>query len=156
MTDRMKAWKITIAKTRRNISRILHNISLIKHEMAEQNCMGYAFGIHDWLELDNFHHAYNKEEQSQVFEDCIQELVDNYPCREIHDPGSARPNERVIAFRIGPTDFHFARLEKNKWKHKPGSTPIGTMSNSTFYSDKWVNLSGTVYNSPIVYFALQK
>lgn len=154
---RKNAWLLTLIRTRIKFSRFLHRtLHLTNKDLAEQNCMGYAFNQQDWLDLGSFYHSDSTERMLEVFEECCQELCDDFSCRPVPSPASANKNERIIAFRIGPTDFHFARLDRGKWTHKPGMFPIKSMSKSELTSDSWVNLSGTVYNSPVRYFALRK
>ena len=154
---RKKVWLFSLIKTRVKLSRFLHRtLHWTNNDLAQQNCMGYAFNQHDWLDLDAFYNSHSTKDMLEIFEDCCQELCNHYSCRPVLSPASANKNERVIAFRIGPTDFHFARLDKGRWTHKPGMFPIKSMSKSELTSDSWVNLSGTVYNSPIRYFALKK
>ena len=46
--------------------------------------------------------------------------------------------ERMIAFRIGADDFHFARQNSDgTWTHKPGNSYIREMSKEELLSDAW-------------------
>ena len=92
------------------------NNHLVSSHQYDYNCMSYALGIYDkWLLLESFHRSVGDydidyEYLEHIFKDCCQELLDRYKLRRLYNlEEKLEPNERVIAFRIGETDFHFVR-----------------------------------------------
>lgn len=146
------------------------NNAIIENYTVNYNCMSYAFDcFNNFMQLHNFGDYYVapcdtiEEEISELnyfLDDFILEILKYTNVREIKNPYQANPeDERVIAFRLSRTDFHFARLgEDGIWTHKPGSTAIKTMTEDQFFDPRgwcWQDRSDP-YLSDIVYFALKK
>ena len=74
-----------------------------------------------------------------------------------------KQNEKMIALRTGPTDYHFMlRMSNGKWTHKPGNTCILTLKGNPWdyaiwYAEytrngkKWFFDSQLYYDSEIKY-----
>ena len=133
---------------------------------SEYNCMGYAFGYYDWMDLDSFCclDAYEDEEYENGIEaeleamtlDCVQEIL-KFGFRQISQPHYAQAHERVIAFRCGYDDFHFARLNSDGiWTHKPGGNFIREMTLDELYGDAWCEHRICPYISKVYFFAIDK
>lgn len=141
-----------------------HN-SLITANQYDYNCMSYALGVFDkWLALNAFDHSYCDFESdiidynymNDVFVKCCLELETKYGVRRIAGPEVAlNDNERMIAFRIGADDFHFARRNSDGvWTHKPGSGTIREMSEYELFGDMWCNHRNYPYVSEVAFFAV--
>ena len=63
----------------------------------------------------------------------------------------------MIAFRIGATDFHFARKNSDgTWTHKPGEDLICEMSEEELLSDAWCEETRDFpYISSIAFYAVK-
>ena len=132
-----------------NFSTVLKdtNNAVLENEDGDYNCMSYALGLFDcWADLDAFYlisDSYEfeeacKEDQeamlSEMFLSCCIELEDRYNCKRISSPTANSPGTRVIAFRVGYDDFHFARLNSDGvWTHKPGASYIREMTEEELY-----------------------
>ena len=128
--------------------------------------MSYAFGVYDeWLGLDSFTYSYNWEEETdnidydcleKVFFDCCQELTEKFKARRLETAyDGIGKNERMIAFRIGGDDFHFARRNSDgTWTHKPGSNYIREMSEYELFGDSWSEHRVFPYVSDVAFFAI--
>lgn len=116
----------------------------------EYNCMSYALGIFDnWLGLRAFEHSIMLNDDNEnfidyeylndVFHACCEELEEKFAVRRVSGPNARlKANERMIAFRIGADDFHFARRNSDGiWTHKPGHNYIREMSKEELFSDAW-------------------
>lgn len=139
-------------------------------EDADYNCMSYAFGnFSKWLDLDNFHclnefdtflYACENEQKEmieQLLEKCCQELIEKFNCRRISAIQEAKDTERIIAFRVGGDDFHFARLNSDGiWTHKPGASYIRELTSEEFFNNEgWCySTRSWPYTSSIVLFAI--
>lgn len=154
-------------KTVNNFSTILKdtNNEVAKKLQYEYNCMGYAFGWYDWLDLDSFYAIDqdliedDEEEAKQDLEkmtiDCVIEIEKHYAVRRIRRPEEATNNERVFAFRCGYDDFHFARLNSDGiWTHKPGGNYIREMTEDELYGDAWCEHRFYPYTSKVYFFAV--
>jgi hypothetical protein len=146
---------------------------------GEYNCMGYAFGIFDWLDCHHFHNLEYRlevereendlpefdpneatDEEYEALEDMTRdvaiELLDRFPIRLIGDVAEARPTERVIAMRCGFDDFHFARLNSDGvWTHKPGGNTIRIMEEDELYGNAWCPGRWCPYVSSVYFFAIE-
>ena len=128
--------------------------------------MSYAFGVYDeWLTLNSFTYSYNWDEETdnidydcldKVFFDCCQELVERFKARRLETAyDEIGKNERMIAFRIGGDDFHFARQNSDgTWTHKPGSNYIREMNKYELFGDSWSEHRQFPYISDIAFFAI--
>lgn len=140
-----------------------------RYSDGDYNCASYAFGIFDnWVvlnawyclvECDNFYEISGNELYNlleEMFQECCAEITSRFPCRQISEPEAAKPQERVIAFRIGFDDFHFARLNSDGiWTHKPGMGHIREISEIELYSeDGWCQNRRYPYVSSIAFFAI--
>lgn len=139
------------------------NNAIIELPDCSYNCMGYALGTFEWEDLDNFMWAGDlpkrvaKSIVKRSLKACRRELIRDYNLRPLSSPKRARANERVIAFRIGADDFHFARLNSDgTWTHKPGRSTIREMSIEELTDKKGWSLHRTnPYNSKICYFGIK-
>ena len=140
------------------------NNAIIEYDDWSYNCMGYALGTFKWEELKNFMYAggnmskrFSKSIIKHSLKACRRELIRNHKLRPISSPKRARATERVIAFRVGADDFHFARLNSDgTWTHKPGHSAIRCMPVEELTDKKGWSLHRThPYNSKICYFAIK-
>ena len=141
------------------------NNSIVIADQHLYNCMSYALGIFDdWLDLRSFEHSFadNEEEDidyeymQEVFYDCCIELEERFAVRHVAGPDvELAANERLIAFRIGADDFHFARRNSDGvWTHKPGSDYILEMSEDELFDTAWGKHRCCPYISDIAFFAV--
>lgn len=131
------------------------------------NCQGFAFGTYQW------DYPYDQAYKGVMFtadEDnyyLIDEYLDitvnwllNYyssQLRVIDNIKEIEQGEEVIAYRVGASDFHFMKRKSNgKWYHKPGTSPIQSVTQKEVFSKVWKNRSGTTYTSELVLFAFKK
>lgn len=125
------------------------------------NCGGFALGTKDWF------FPYNEDDYGKRFSDYDSFYEKNFKkftkfitvifenVRKIKKIEDAKEGERIIAFRVGKTDFHFVKVNKtnNNFRHKPGCSPVVTMTEKQFFdNDGW---SKGKYDSDIVYFAIK-
>lgn len=132
---------------------------VLNYSRYAYNCMGFALGIFDWLNLESFRDdGYYQDEEwlKETFEDCCQELEEVYHLRRLKRPVVDSPEERVIAFRIGFDDFHFARLNSDgTWSHKPGRNYIRPLTDEEIDGAPWCKQERICpYISEIAYFAV--
>lgn len=143
------------------------NNKLITSDQYNYNCMSYAFGICDeWLYLDCFDSSYDYNDESNVdfeylddvFEDCCYELENRFKVRRLKDSKAIlNADERMIAFRIGADDFHFARKNSDgTWTHKPGCNYIREMTEDELLGEAWSADSRPFpYISEIAFYAVK-
>lgn len=48
------------------------------------------------------------------------------------------------------------RKSNGKWYHKPGASPVQSVTQKEVFSKVWKNRSGTTYTSDLVLFAFKK
>ena len=140
------------------------NNSIVLADQYGYNCMSYAFGVFDdWLGLQSFDHSANfadndidYEYMFDVFCDCCNEIERRFAVRRVYDPyAELAANERMIAFRIGADDFHFARRNSDGvWTHKPGGMHIREMSEDELFGECWSEYRACPYVSEIAFFAV--
>lgn len=141
------------------------NNNLITADRFEYNCMSYALGVFDnWLYLDAFRYSFIENDYDEidydllenVFYDCCTELEKRYAVRRLSGPNATlAANERMIAFRIGADDFHFARKNSDgTWTHKPGENYIREMDEDELLDDAWCTHRHYPYISDIAFFAV--
>lgn len=140
------------------------NNRLIYAEQWDYNCMSYALGVYDdWLEPTAFAHSFNQnnkidyEAMECVFRLCCKEIEERFAVRRLTGPYvELAENERMIAFRIGADDFHFARRNSDGvWTHKPGTNYIREMSEDELLGACWCISSRTYpYESEVAFFAV--
>ena len=159
--NNLSNYKTVLKDTKGNVTR---------HSDWDYNCASYAFGIFDnWVNLDawrclieecdDFYDLSSNEQYDileEMFQECCAEIASKFPCRQISEPEAAKPQERVIAFRVGFDDFHFARLNSDGvWTHKPGASHIRVMSETELYSSYGWCLNRTYpYVSSVAFFAV--
>lgn len=143
------------------------NNSLITSDQYNYNCMSYALGVYDeWLYLHSFDSSYGFENDvdidyeymNDVFENCCFELEEKFPLRRLKDSEAIlSADERMIAFRIGADDFHFARKNSDgTWTHKPGCNYIRVMSEDELLGEAWSENSRPFpYVSEIAFYAVK-
>lgn len=142
------------------------NNNLVTADPWDYNCMSYALGIFDeWLIINAFDSSLNYEDYTvdynylkEVFLACCKELEDKYAVRPLSNPeAELAKNERMIAFRIGATDFHFVRKNSDgTWTHKPGEDLICEMSEEELLSDAWCEETRDFpYISSIAFYAVK-
>ena len=136
------------------------NNNLITANQYDYNCMSYAFGVFDnWMLIDAFEMSVDKGAayMEYVFTNCCKELEELYPIRRLKDHTSEiAENERMIAFRIGLDDFHFARRNSDgTWTHKPGKNYIREIAESELLAESWSKETRTYpYISEIAFYAV--
>ena len=140
------------------------NNSIVTADQYGYNCMSYAFGVFDdWLGLQSFDHSADFEEEDidyeymqEVFYNCCVELEEKFSVRRVYDPyAELAANERLIAFRIGADDFHFARRNSDGvWTHKPGGMHIREMSEDELFGECWSEYRACPYVSEIAFFVI--
>ncbi len=141
------------------------NNKILTTPQEDYNCMSYAFNVfNDWLCIDAFHSSYTQRSYGaidydyleDIFEECCIELEERFTIRRLSGPTSEiYENERMIAFRIGMDDFHFARRNSDGiWTHKPGAWTIREMSEEELLSDAWSIDRKYPYVSSIAFFAV--
>ena len=142
------------------------NNSLVIADQFGYNCMSYALSIFDsWLHIDAFEHSFAENNYNEVdyelldnvFYDCCIELEKRFAVRRLSGPNAnLTENERMIAFRIGADDFHFARKNSDgTWTHKPGRDYIRTMSEDELFDVAWCKHRHCPYISDIAFFAVK-
>lgn len=141
------------------------NNSIVIADQHLYNCMGYALGVFDdWLGLRSFEPSFadNDEEDidyeymQEVFYNCCEELEEDFAVRRVAGPDiELAANERLIAFRIGADDFHFARRNSDGvWTHKPGGMHIREMSEEELFGDVWSDYRMCPYVSEVAFFII--
>lgn len=142
------------------------NNSLVIANRYNYNCMSYALGVfNNWLVIDAFDISVMEDEDdchidysymNDVFYDCCVELEERFAVRRLSGPNAVlAENERMIAFRIGADDFHFARKNSDgTWTHKPGANYIREMTEGELFSDCWSDHKDYPYISEIAFFAV--
>ena len=127
--------------------------------------MSYAFDVFDnWLGLRSFEHSFvdnygydiDYEYMEDVFYNCCIELEERFVVRRVAGPHiELAANERLIAFRIGADDFHFARRNSDGvWTHKPGGMHIREMSEDELFGDMWSDYRAYPYISEVAFFII--
>ena len=137
---------------------------ILRFSRHEYNCMGYALGSYEWEYLENFRWTSLDDETGEldmeimgdILHDCVYEILKRCGyVRLINSPKDIVKGERVIAFRLSETDFHWARLGSDGiWTHKPGSGVIKEMTEQELYGE-WCPDRADPYISEIVYFAVE-
>ena len=141
------------------------NNGLVIADQFEYNCMSYALGVFDdWLCIDAFKRSFVKGSFGEVdykfletvFCDCCVELEKSFAIRRLSGPNAnLAEDERMIAFRIGADDFHFARKNSDgTWTHKPGRSYIREMSEEELFDDAWSKHRDYPYISEVAFFAV--
>ena len=141
------------------------NNSLVIADQFNYNCMSYALGVFDsWLRIDAFRYSFAERNYSEVdyetlddvFYNCCLELEERFAVRRLSGPhANLTENERMIAFRIGADDFHFARKNSDgTWTHKPGSDYIREMSEEELLDTAWCTHRRCPYISDVAFFAV--
>lgn len=141
-----------------------HN-NLVLADQCNYNCMSYALGVYDdWLVLNDFEWSrkagdreIDYEAMTCVFRLCCKEIEERFSVRRLTDPYvELAENERMIAFRLGADDFHFARRNSDGvWTHKPGSSHIREMSKDELLGECWCESNRTFpYESEVAFFAV--
>lgn len=141
------------------------NNSIVIANQYSYNCMSYALGVFDsWLSIQAFDNSYVYEDDKidydylkEVFWDCCVELEERFAVRRLIGPkDKLKKNERMIAFRIGADDFHFARKNSDgTWTHKPGAKTIREMTEEELLGDAWSKHRNFPYISEIAFFAVK-
>ena len=141
------------------------NNSIVLADQYGYNCMSYAFGIFDdWLVLRSFENSFVDFEEEDidyvymqdVFYNCCEELEEKFAVRRVADPDvELAINERLIAFRIGADDFHFARRNSDGiWTHKPGGNTIREMTEEELLGEVWSDYRAYPYISEVAFFII--
>lgn len=137
------------------------NNKLVTANQYDYNCMSYALGVFDdWMQIDTFEISVNRGAayMEHIFADCCKELEELYPIRRLDSYTSEiAENERMIAFRIGLDDFHFARRNSDgTWTHKPGNNYIREIAESELLSEAWSKEARIYpYISEIAFYAVR-
>lgn len=142
------------------------NNGIIIADQYLYNCMSYAFDVFDdWLGLRSFENSFvydddedgiDYEYMHDVFCNCCIELEERFAVRRVAGPDvELAANERLIAFRIGADDFHFARRNSDGvWTHKPGGMYIREMSEDELFGDVWSVYRNCPYVSEVAFFII--
>lgn len=141
------------------------NKNLVAAYTEDYNCMSYALGFYDtWGYLMSFDKScddllygdIDEDLMADIFYDCCIELEERFSLRRVEGPDAVLgKNERLIAFRIGANDFHFARRNSDGvWTHKPGSNYIREMSEDELFDDAWSKHRYCPYISEIAFFII--
>lgn len=141
------------------------NNSIVIANQYDYNCMSYALGVFDsWLGMRAFVDSYIYEDDKidydyldDIFWDCCVEIEERFSVRRLIGPkDELKENERMIAFRIGADDFHFARKNSDgTWTHKPGCDTIREMGEDELLSNAWSKHRIFPYISEIAFFAVK-
>ena len=131
--------------------------------LSQYNCGGYALNTYNWfcpygsLREDSLRNGYSLEVTLENFTNYILKTFETR-IRRISEVKERKKDEYVIAFRVGYTDFHFAKRGDNGvWYHKPGSNTIRRIKKTEVFSETWYTPDGyTKYDSEIVLFAMKK
>lgn len=122
------------------------------------NCGGYALNTFNWYlpRSSDFFWSYssNLDEVTDYMVNCMLQDF-NGRLRVIENENETKNNETCIAFRVGGSDFHYAKKSKNgQWRHKMGdSSHIDYMTKKELYSiEGWYYGK---YNGKIVLMALK-
>lgn len=73
-------------------------------------------------------------------------------------PPDIGPNQRLIALRVGPYDYHFMKYDQvtDAWYHKPGLAAvmkyIREMTNSWIWTGEYYDYNGQLYNESTSYY----
>ena len=143
------------------------NETFMGNNIYDFNCQGFAFGTYQW------DYPYDLAYKGVMFtadeDNCylIDEYLDitvnwllNYyssQLRVIDNIKEIEQGEEVIAYRVGAHDFHFMKRKSNgKWYHKPGASPIQSVTQKEVFSKVWKNRNGTTYTSELILFAFKK
>ena len=128
------------------------------------NCGGFALGTFDWYCPYVWRNG--QYDWAQMFEECCEEMTDNFDLTPIRDPSTVPVDKKVIGFRFAidedadedadvddvVIDFHFILREDGVWYHKPGSNRICILPESEIY-DPWPRPSLSYgYNTEIAWF----
>ena len=122
----------------------------------EFNCMGFAFGVPEWLVIHSYVYYDNRDEIREYTDKAIQEIIKMFGknrCRVIKEETEKTNNEFIVYFRLSDDgDFHFLKkLHNGEIYHKAGATKIRKF-NKDPYCDEWSDQHN--YCGPIVTFAV--
>ena len=131
------------------------------------NCQGFAFGTYQWdCPYDQAYKGvmFTADENNYYLIDEYLNITVNWllnyysnQLRVIDNIKEIEQGEEVIAYRVGAHDFHFMKRKSNgKWYHKPGASPVQSVTQKEVFSKVWKNRSGTTYTSELVLFAFKK
>jgi hypothetical protein len=131
------------------------------------NCQGFAFGTYQWdypYDLAYKGVMFTADEDNYYLIDEYLDITVNWllnyyssQLRVIDNVKEIEQGEEVIAYRVGAHDFHFMKRKSNgKWYHKPGASPVQSVTQKEVFSKVWKNRSGTTYTSELVLFAFKK
>jgi hypothetical protein len=130
------------------------------NDMEHYNCGGFALKTYDWYVPENKEDGYIDTTYLvkrlglggalQYYINCL--LCDFPNLKLIEKEEQLKSYETLVLFRLGESDFHFARKEKDgKYYHKRGwNTEIEEMSKEEVYGYSWCRGK---YISKVVMFA---
>jgi hypothetical protein len=143
---------------------------VVERHDGEYNCMGFAIGTYEWEGLSSFEYTWEdgdvsyeelKARRDEVCYRCALEMTlmylrGNYPCmRILEDKDEIKPDETLIAMKVGEDDFHFMRrFPDGKWYEKCGGTVLRECTD-VVEDAEWEAIYGThYYDSDTIYLAL--
>lgn len=121
------------------------------------NCGGYALGTYDWYEpynvrtfdWDNIEDYEVPSLTAQMVERMLEEITG---LRRIYSLDEANSNERIVLFRMCPTDFHYiVSFDHKNWWHKIGCGDIQPFTDNLFAP--W-DCGCHYYDGEVIIFAL--
>jgi len=123
------------------------------------NCMGYAFGIEDWLrpfrKWTTMYVAPSSKNRLQRVKESIQTLTSTYNLKRVRVNTKLKENTKYIFYREAEYDFHFiVRTEKGHFYHKRGATSISRISAKDVWANVWHSgkHNDPHYNSRLIIF----
>ena len=106
------------------------------------NCMGHALHDKRWLLLGS------------DYEDGPKWLEQEYNLKPVRKKDLVL-GKSYIAFRYGPSDFHFVRrCPKGHWSHKIGGYPAKAISEKEVFGKYWAT-PWNLYNSKLFLYEVQ-
>lgn len=143
------------------------NETFMGNNIYDFNCQGFAFRTYQWdYPYDQAYKSvmFTADEDNYYLIDeylniTVNWLLDYYSSqlRVIDDITEIEQGEEVIAYKVSAHDFHFMKRKSNgKWYHKPGASPVQSVTQKEVFSKVWKNRSGTTYTSELVLFAFKK
>jgi hypothetical protein len=171
-----KGRKIITMEKATNLMELDKNYNLnLSEDICERsnrdyNCMGFAIGTYEWEGLSSFEYTYEDEVESyeeikaqrdEVCYRCALEMTlmylhGNYPrMRILNDKDEIKPDETLIAMKIGEDDFHFMRrFPDGKWYEKCGGSVLRECTD-VVEDEEWESIYGShYYDSDTIYLAL--
>lgn len=117
---------------------------------SDANCMGYAFGINQWLKPKICNRDSDNDFSPYSLSHTIPELISRFHLKQVKKEDMVLGKE-YIAYRRSRNDFHFMKRNKyGQWRHKPGSCAVQPISEAKVFASKWYGNSP--YQGVIILF----